>query len=66
MKRLGPKQWRAVYCADRPCIVIAEAEDFTVINPETASPPSSSQEGGRSMLGEDLVPQDLGSNLAVI
>ncbi len=43
MKRLGPEQLSAVYCADRPFIVILEAEGFTVINPETASPPSGSQ-----------------------
>jgi predicted nucleic acid-binding protein len=38
IRRLGPAQLHAVYCADRPFLAILEAEGFRVINPETARP----------------------------
>jgi hypothetical protein len=40
IQRLGPAYLRAVYCVDRPLIVLLEAEGFTVINPEASPEPA--------------------------
>ena len=39
-----PARLHAVYCADRPFLVILEAEGFRVINPETALPAQDPEE----------------------